>query len=130
MIQQPPLQWCLAMAMSASLLLGGCTSTLVHDDVKYPKTGAHCSGSEGVDDSSIAVLPVPVVAFVVPHANLHEIKADDYLKRCGDPTKLINRKVEINRTGCIPAGLTRIITLGVWQWCPASVSWEADVKTR
>jgi hypothetical protein len=50
------------------------------------KTGAHCSGSEGVDDSSIAVLPVPVVAFVVPHANLHEIKADDYLKRCGDPT--------------------------------------------
>jgi hypothetical protein len=57
MIQQPLLQWCLAMAMSTSLLLGGCTSTLVHDDVKYPKTGAHCSGSEGVDDSSIAVLP-------------------------------------------------------------------------
>jgi hypothetical protein len=72
----------------------------------------------------------PVVAFVVPHANLHEIKADDYLKRCGDPTKLINRKVEVNRIGCIPAGLTRIITLGVWQWCPAKVSWEADVKTQ
>jgi hypothetical protein len=35
MIQQPLLQWCLAMAMSTSLLLGGCTSTLVHDDVKY-----------------------------------------------------------------------------------------------
>jgi hypothetical protein len=114
--------------MSASVLLGGCTTVLVHDDVKYPKTGARCSGSEGVDDSSIAVLPVPVVAFVVPHANLHEIKADDYLKRCGDPTKLINRKVKVNRIGCIPAGLTRIITLGVWQWCPASVSWEADVK--
>ena len=128
MIQQPRLRGCLAIVMNASLLLGGCTTALVHDDVRYPKTGAHCSGSEGVDDSSIAVLPVPVVAFVVPHVNLHEIKADDYLKRCGDSTKLINRKVEVNRTGCIPAGLTRIITLGVWQWCPARVSWEADVK--
>ena len=111
------------------LFLGGCTIALVHDDVKYVRTGTHCSGSEGVDDSSIAVLPVPVVAFVVPHANLHEIRADDYLKRCGDPTKLINRKVGVNCTACIPAGLTRIITLGIWQWCPARVSWEADVKT-
>ncbi len=114
---------------SAVLLLAGCSSVLVRDDVKYPQTGAHCSGSEGADDSSIAVLPVPVVAFIVPHANLHDIKADQYLKRCGDPTKLINRKVEVSRVACIPAGLTRIITLGIWQWCPASVSWEADVKS-
>jgi hypothetical protein len=118
----------LVLVASASLLLAGCTTALVHDDVTYPHTGAHCSGSQGVDDSSIAVLPVPVAAFVVPHANLHDIKADDYLKRCGDPTKLINRKVEVTRTACIPAGLTRIITLGIWQWCPASISWEADVK--
>jgi hypothetical protein len=128
MIQKQRLHGCLALVVSASLILAGCTTALVHDDVKQAKTGSHCSGSEGVDDSSIAVLPVPVVAFVVPHANLHDIKADDYLKRCGDPTKLINRKVEVNRTACIPAGLTRIITLGVWQWCPASVKWEADVK--
>jgi hypothetical protein len=114
--------------MTASLLLAGCTRDLVRDDVKYAQTGAHCSGSEGVDNSSIAVLPVPLVAFFVPHANLHDIKADDYLKRCGDPSKLINRHVRVNRTGCIPAGLTRIITLGIWQWCPANVSWEADVK--
>lgn len=112
----------------ASLLLAGCVKDLVKDDVKYPPTGAHCSGSEGVDDSAIAVLPVPVVAFVVPHVNLHDIKADEYLKRCGDSTKLINRQVTVNRTGCIPAGLTRIITLGIWQWCPARISWEADVK--
>ena len=129
MIQKQCFRGWLAVLASASLVLGGCTTTLVHDDVKYPKTGAHCSGSQGVDDSSIAVLPVPVVAFVVPHASLHDIKADDYLKRCGEPTKLINRKVEVNRTACIPAGLTRIITLGIWQWCPASVSWEADVKS-
>jgi hypothetical protein len=129
MIQQQYFRGCLALFASTSLVLGGCATALVHDDVKYPQTGAHCSGSQGVDDSSIAVLPVPVVAFVVPHANLHDIKADDYLKRCGDPTKLINRKVEVNRTACIPAGLTRIITLGIWQWCPASVSWAADVKS-
>ena len=118
-----------ALVSCTSLLLAGCTSTLVRDDVKYAQTGAHCSGSEGIDDSSIAVLPVPVVAFIVPHANLHDIKADDYLKRCGDSTKLINRKVEVNRIGCIPAGLSRIVTLGIWQWCPASISWEADVKS-
>jgi hypothetical protein len=129
MIWTQCLQGCLAIIVSVSLLLAGCTTTLVHDDVKHPQTGAHCSGSQGIDNSSIAVLPVPVVAFVVPHANLHDIKADEYLKRCGDPTQLINRKVEVNRTACIPAGLTRIITLGIWQWCPASVSWEADVKS-
>lgn len=112
----------------ASLLLAGCVKDLVKDDVKFPQTGAHCSGSEGTDDSSIAVLPVPLVAFVVPHVNLHDIKADEYLKRCGEPSKLINRQVTVNRIGCIPAGLTRIITLGIWQWCPARVSWEADVK--
>ncbi|TKB93563.1 MAG: hypothetical protein E8D40_05700 [Nitrospira sp.] len=128
MIQQQYFRRCLALFASASLVLGGCTTALVHDDVTYPHTGAHCSDSQSADDSSIAVLPVPVVAFVVPHANLHDIKADDYLKRCGDPTKLINRKVEVTRTACIPAGLTRIITLGIWQWCPASISWEADVK--
>lgn len=129
MFQKHGVRGWVAILASTSLLFGGCTTALVHDDITYPRTGAHCSGSHGVDDSSIAVLPVPVVAFVVPHVNLHEIKADDYLKRCGDPTKLINRNVTVNRIACIPAGLTRIITLGVWQWCPASVSWEADVKS-
>ncbi len=94
MIRKQGLQGGFALLLSTSLLLAGCTTALVRDDVKYPKTGAHCSGSQGVDDSSIAVLPVPVVAFVVPHANLHDIKADDYLKRCGDSTKegLINSR--------------------------------------
>lgn len=119
----------LSISLSLVLAVNGCTKALIHDDVKYPQTGSHCSGSEGADDSSLAVLPIPVVAFFVPHWNLHDIKADDYLKRCGDSTKLINRHVEINRTACIPAALTRIISLGIWQWCPASVSWEADVKT-
>ena len=30
----------------------------------------HCAGSEWVHDSSIAVLTVPVVAFVTPHVDL------------------------------------------------------------
>lgn len=126
---KPGLRGLVALISSTFLLLAGCSSVLVRDDVKHPQTGAHCSGSEGADNSSIAVLPIPVVAFIVPHANLHDIKADDYLKRCGDPTKLINRKVEVSHVACIPAGLTRIITLGIWQWCPASVSWQADVKS-
>lgn len=111
-----------------SLLLGGCSTTLINDPVKQVSEHTpHCSGSEYVDDSSIAVLPIPIVAFFVPHADLHEIKPSAYLQNCGESTKLINRKVEVSRAACIPTGLTRIITLGIWQWCPAKVSWEADV---
>ena len=114
--------------LSVALLLSGCTSTLVRDDVKRTAgVEGHCSGGEWVDNSSIAVLPVPVVAFIVPHFDLHKISGEPYLNRCGASTRVVNREVTMHRTACIPAGLTRIITLGVWQWCPAHVSWSADV---
>lgn len=113
------------------LLASGCTTRLVHDDVRRTAPPeARCAGGEWVDDSSIAWLPIPVVAFVVPHANLRDIASERYLARCGEPGRVVNRDVSINRTACIPAGLTRIITLGVWQWCPAYVSWQADVVSR
>jgi len=64
-------------------LLNGCT-TLVRDDVRQPIANAeHCSGAEWADNSSLAVLPIPVVAFLVPHVDIHDIKGDDHLKRCG-----------------------------------------------
>ncbi|MFO0706588.1 MAG: hypothetical protein U0412_07010 [Nitrospira sp.] len=109
-------------------LLSGCTSALVHDDVKRTSgLEGHCSGGEWVDDSSVAVLPIPVVAFFVPHFDLHKVTSEPYLNRCGASTKVVNRDVSVNKVACIPAGLTRIVTLGVWQWCPARVSWSADV---
>ncbi len=114
--------------MTASMLLSGCVSTLVHDDVKRTAgIDGHCSGSQWVDDSSIAVLPVPIVAFVTPHFDLHQVSSEPYLNRCGASTRVVNREVSVNRLACMPAGLTRIITLGVWQWCPARVTWSADV---
>jgi uncharacterized protein YceK len=114
--------------MTASMLLSGCVSTLVHDDVKRTAgIDGHCSGSQWVDDSSIAVLPVPIVAFVTPHFDLHQVSSEPYLNRCGASTRVINRDVSVNRVACLPAGLTRIVTLGVWQWCPARVTWSADV---
>lgn len=114
--------------MTASMLLSGCVSTLVHDDVKRTVgIDGHCSGSQWVDDSSIAVLPVPIVAFVTPHFDLHQVSSEPYLNRCGASTRVINRDVSVNRVACLPAGLTRIVTLGVWQWCPARVTWSADV---
>lgn len=117
------------LALSAILVLPGCSQTLVKDDTRYAGDGtSHCSGSEWVDDSTLAVLPIPVVAFFMPHTDLNDIKADDYLKRCGDSSKLINREVEMGHGACVPTVLTRILTLGIWQWCPASVSWEADVR--
>jgi hypothetical protein len=115
--------------LALSLVFAGCTRALVRDDVrKAAGTGSHCSGSEWVNDSSLAVLPIPVVAFFVPHFDLHEIKADDYLKRCGEPSQLFNRLVEKDSTACIPLGLTRIITLGVFQYCTAKVTWSSEVK--
>lgn len=117
-----------ACILSAVLLLSGCTSTLVRDDVKRTAgLDGHCAGSEWVDDSSLAVLPVPVVAFFVPHFDLHKVTSEPYLSRCGASTRVVNREVSVNTTACVPAGLTRIITLGVWQWCPARVAWSADV---
>lgn len=114
--------------LSATLLFSGCSSTLVRDDVsRTADVEGHCSGSEWVDDSSIAVLPVPVVAFVTPHVDLRNMSSEQYVSRCGASTQAINRDVSVNRVACIPAGLTRIISLGVWQWCPARVTWSADV---
>ena len=104
-----------ALILSIALLLSGCTSTLVRDDVKRTAgLGGHCSEGEWVDDSSLAVLPVPVVAFFVPHFDLHKVASEPYLNRCGDSTRIVNRDVSVNKTVYLPAWLTRIITLGVW----------------
>ncbi len=119
----------MASVLVGGLFLAGCTTTVIDDPKRQVSADTvRCEGNEWVDDSSVAVLPVPIVAFFVPHTDTGELKAEEHLKRCGEPTKLANRRVEVSRTACIPAGLTRIITLGVWQWCPANVSWEADVE--
>lgn len=111
-----------------SLALAGCSHDLVKDYTEQDDTGtSECSGSEWTDDSTLAVLPIPIVAFFMPHTDLNEIKADDFLKRCGDSRKLINREVTVGHGACVPTVLTRFLTLGIWQWCPAHVSWEADV---
>lgn len=117
-----------ALILSMALLVSGCTSTLVRDEAKRTAgLEGHCSGGEWVDNSSIAVLPVPVVAFIVPHFDLQKVSSEPYLNRCGASTRVVNREVTVDRTACIPAGLSRIITLGVWQWCPARITWSADV---
>ncbi len=114
--------------LAATMLLSGCASTLVHDDVKRTSgLNGHCAGSEWTDNSSIALLPVPIVALLTPHVDLHHLSSEPYVSRCGASTQVVNRDVSVNRVACIPAGLTRILTLGVWQWCPARVTWSADV---
>jgi hypothetical protein len=100
----------------------------VHDNpTAPPNVVAHCQGSENIDDSSIAVIPIPAVAFVSPHTELHPVEPDDYLNRCGRATSLVNRDVTLDKTSCIPASLTEILTLGIWQWCPATITYYADV---
>jgi uncharacterized protein YceK len=118
------------LLLAAIFVLSGCTHVLVKDDTHQDNADtSHCSGTEWTDDSTLAIIPIPVVALVMPHTDLNDIKADDYLKRCGDSTKLINREVEVGHGACVPAVITRILTLGIWQWCPAHVSWQADVRS-
>jgi len=110
------------------IALAGCAVTVVHDEPSAPRNVvSHCQGSEWVDASSVAALPIPVVAFFSPHADLSSLKPDDYLNRCGPTIELANRKVVLDKSACIPASLTEILTLGIWQWCPATVTWSADV---
>ncbi|MBI4000739.1 MAG: hypothetical protein HY348_03035 [Nitrospira defluvii] len=117
-----------SVVVSLAIVLSGCTTTLIHDELKRTvATERHCTGSEWADNSSVAVLPVPVVAFFVPHFDLNKVSSEPYLSRCGDSTRVVNRDVSVNRGACIPAGLTRIVTLGIWQWCPSHVSWTADI---
>jgi len=114
-----------------SALIAGCTTNLVHDGVKSTTSDiAYCSGSDWISDSSVAILPVPIVAFFMPHADTHEIRPNDYLNSCGDSRHLVYRHVDVDRTACIPASLSRFVTLGIWQWCPARVSWEAGLANR
>ena len=122
------------LVVAAALALAGCTA--LTRDVLVKESGqpaqavaSHCSGSEWKDNSMIAVVPVPIVAFASPTQELNEIKTDDVLRRCGPPERLVNRHVEVSRGLCVPLTLTRLITLGVWHWCPADVSWDADVTT-
>ncbi|CAL1241183.1 hypothetical protein [Candidatus Methylocalor cossyra] len=140
--------------LAAAIALAGCSETLVKDQ-PHPETGTtlRCSGSAWVDDSAFSTVPIPVLAFFFPketssassealrlsfrssgvffsHGESHGIQAEDYLKRCGSTAELINRQVTVHRDACIPAALTWLATLGVWQWCPAQVVWQADLPTQ
>ena len=120
---------------AVALFLGGCTAltrqVLVDERAQPipPNTTrvSHCSGSEWQDNSMMAVVPIPIIGFGMPTQQTNEIKADDVLSKCGPPDRLVNRRVEVDRTACVPTVLTRVISFGVWQWCPANVSWDADV---
>ncbi|MGO9452801.1 MAG: hypothetical protein ACLQDV_17460 [Candidatus Binataceae bacterium] len=117
------------LILGASIVsLAGCVDTIVQDEPSAPRNVvSHCEGSENLDASSVAAVPIPVVAFFSPHADLRNVKPDDYLNRCGPTTELANRQVVLNKNACIPASVTEILTLGIWQWCPATLTWSADV---
>ena len=41
--------------------------------------------------------------------------------------RVVNRDGSVTKTAYIAPGLTRVITLGGWQWCPAQAVWPAGV---
>ena len=129
MSQSRTIRFVTAIALGVSLsALTGCVDTVVQDPPSAPRNVvSHCEGADAVDASSVAVVPIPVVAFFSPHTDLHNLKPDDYLNRCGPSTELANRQVVLDKNACIPAAITEILTVGIWQWCPATVSWSADV---
>jgi len=120
---------------AAALFLSGCTAltreVLVDERTRPTPSNAttvsHCSGSEWEDNSMMAVVPLPIIGFGMPTQEINKIEADNVLSKCGPLDRLAKRKVEVDRTACVPTVLTRVISFGVWQWCPANVSWDADV---
>src|SRR5439155_650924 len=120
------------MTAAAVLLLSGCTAlttdVLVNETGRpRPALSTHCAGSEWTDNSMIAVVPLPIISYASPTQEINEVKTDDVLSRCGPPDRLTNRRVEVDRSMCVPTVITRLLTLGIWHWCPANVSYEADV---
>ncbi len=119
------LSFCL---LSGAVLLSGCSTVMVQDPIQpVPMNSAYCEGTQWSDDSSVSMVPVPFLAFFFPHTDQYVLKPDEYLQQCAPSIQLVNREVIVDRNACIPAGLTRVISLGVWQWCPAYVVWVADI---
>src|SRR5207247_8272150 len=122
------------LAAATALLLSGCTALtreVLVDERARPTppnatTVSHCSGSEWQDNSMMALVPIPIIGFGMPTQQTNVITADDVLSKCGPPDRLVNRKVEVDRTACVPTVLTRVISYGVWLWWPANVSWVDD----
>jgi hypothetical protein len=121
------------LAAVAALTLSGCTALtrdVLVNEAGRPRSAmtTHCSGSEWTDNSMIAVVPLPIISYASPTQEINEIKPDDVLARCGPLDRLSNRKVEVDRGWCVPTAITRLLTLGIWHWCPAEVTWDADVS--
>jgi hypothetical protein len=123
-----------SLAGVVALSLTGCTALstqVLVDDETQPRAPvvSHCAGHEWTDNSLIAVVPLPIIGFAMPTQEINEIEAPDVLAKCGPVDRLANRRVEVDRSMCVPMTLTRVLSLGIWHWCPAHVSWEADVTS-
>src|ERR1700720_1017004 len=92
----------LPLSLLAIAALPGCTYSLVHDNpTPAPNVVAHRQGAENVDDPWIGVLPMPAVAWLSPHTELHPIQPEDYLNLGGRPTKLVNRDGTLDKTSWV-----------------------------
>jgi hypothetical protein len=123
----------LGPVLGAALMVSGCTALtrdVLVNESGQPRSAmaTHCSGSEWADNSMIAVVPLPIISYASPTQEINSIKTDDVLARCGPLNQLSNRRVEVDRTWCVPTAITRLLTLGIWHWCPAEVTWDADVS--
>jgi hypothetical protein len=117
-----------------ALCLTGCTALstqVLVDDRMQPQAPvvSHCAGHEWTDNSQMAVVPLPIIGFAMPTQEINEIEAPDVLSKCGPPERLVNRHVEVDRSMCVPMTITRVLSLGIWHWCPARVDWTADVTS-
>jgi hypothetical protein len=123
-----------SLAGVVALYLTGCTALsteVLVDERMQPQAPvvSHCAGHEWTDNSLIAVVPLPIIGFGMPTQEINEIEAQDVLSKCGPPERLANRQVEVDRSMCVPMTITRVLSLGIWHWCPAHVTWNADVTS-
>ncbi len=120
--------WLVGPLAALVLLQTGC-ATLVQDSprVTPPSQAKHCDGSETITSTSMAVLPIPLVAFFTPHVTLNSPDSSAILAKCGGKQQ-VNRNVRQNFAICVPVYfLTYMVTLGIAGVCPRVVSYESDV---
>ncbi len=120
-------QWLAGPLAALILVEAGCAAMVQDSRVSPPAQAKHCEGSEVITSTSMAALPIPLVAFFTPHVTLNSPDSSAILAKCGGKQQ-VNRSARQNYAVCVPVYfLTYMITLGIAGVCPRIVSWEADV---
>jgi hypothetical protein len=83
MTQRTRMPWLGGSLAALMLLQTGCATWVQDARVTPPPQAKHCEGSEFATSTSMATLPIPLVAFFTPHVTLNAPDSSAFLAKCG-----------------------------------------------